>query len=186
MRIRDINFLRRHVDVRRQAQHTPKVGWEYIKPKSAKSVRDVPLAPSLLLALRDHIAAHPNRSDPDALLWPERRKGGHGDNRAPLSYDHRFSHESVHGSCVRPAMAAAGIQPLVWYSFRHYYASACAAAGYPIHDVAKWMGHANISITFSIYMHLFSNQHDMAGLDVLAQATPAVQPTPLLGVAGGV
>lgn len=132
VRICDINFLRRHVEARRQAQHTPKVGWEYLKLKSSKSVQDVPLWLSLLLA--------PSRSDPDALLWPGRRKGGQGDNRAPLSYDHRFSHESVYGSYVR-AMEAAGIQPLAWYSFRHYYASACAAAGCPNCDLLASRGH---------------------------------------------
>jgi len=75
-----------------------------------------------------------------------------------------------------------GVQPVVWYSFRHYFASACAAAGYNIHDVAKWMGHANINITFSTYMHLFTDHHDMAGLDALASAAPAVQTIPRLGV----
>ncbi len=186
LRIRDINFLRRHVEVRRQAQYIAGEGWHYQTPKSAKSVRDVPLSPSLLAALRDHIATHPYRADPDALLWPGRRKGGPAGKRAPLSYDVPFRHESVHKSYVRPAMEAVGIQPVVWYSFRHYFASACAAAGYNIHDVAKWMGHANINITFSTYVHLFTDHHDMAGLAALATAALAVQPIPMLGVGGRV
>ena len=82
LRIRDINFLRRHVEIRRQAQYIAGEGWHYQTPKSAKSVRDVPLSPSLLAALRDRIATHPYRADPDALLWPGRRKGGPADKRA--------------------------------------------------------------------------------------------------------
>lgn len=186
LRIRDINFLRRHVEIRRQAQYIAGEGWHYQTPKSAKSVRDVPLSPSLLAALRDHVTAHPYRADPDALLWPGRRKGGAPGERAPMSYDVPFRHESVYKSYVLPAMRAAGIEPVVWYSFRHYVASACAAAGYNIHDVAKWMGHANINITFSTYMHLFTDHHDMAGLDALTSAAPAVQPIPMLGVGGRV
>lgn len=180
LRIRDVNFLRRHVEIRRQAQYIAGEGWHYQTPKSAKSVRDVPLSPSLLAALRDHIATHPYRADPDALLWPGRRKGGAPGERAPMSYDVPFRHESVYKSYVLPAMKAAGIEPVVWYSLRHYFASACAAAGYNIHDVAKWMGHANINITFSTYMHLFTDHHDMAGLDALA-SSPAVAPVAQIG-----
>lgn len=181
LRIRDINFLRRHVEVRRQAQRTPGVGWEYITPKSAKSIRDVPLTAGLLVALREHIDQHPYRADPNALLWPGRRKGGAPGARAPLSYDVPFRHASVHRGHVVPAMEAVGVKPVVWYAFRHYFASACAAAGYDIHTVAKWMGHSNINLTYSTYMHLFTEHHDMAGLDALSAAAPT---TPIARIGG--
>ncbi|MFH8248965.1 tyrosine-type recombinase/integrase [Microbacterium sp. B2969] len=131
------------------------------------------------MAVREHIAQHPYRGDPDALLWPGRRKGGAPGQRAPLSYDHPFRHESVYKSYVLPAMVAAGVEPAVWYAFRHYFASACAAGGYSIHDVAKWMGYANINVTYSTYMHLFTDHQDMAGLDAIASAAPA-RPIPTL------
>jgi len=129
LRIRDINFMHRHVEVRRQVQFAPREGWSYITPKSAAGSRDAPLPGSLLLALHGHIDQHPHRGDADALLWPGRRKGGAPGQRAPLSYDVPFRHESVYKSYVMPAMVAAGVQPVVWYAFRHFYASACAAAG---------------------------------------------------------
>lgn len=56
-------------------------------------------------------------------------------------------------------MEALGFPPLVWYAFRHYFVSACAAAGYNIYDVAKWMGHANINVTYSTYMHRRDTRH---------------------------
>lgn len=40
------------------------------------------------------------------------------------------------------------------YSLRHYFASNCLSKGIPITDVAEWMGHKNISMTFRIYRHL--------------------------------
>lgn len=143
----------------------------------------MPLPGSLLLALREHIAAHPHRTDPEALLWPGRQKGGAPGNRAPLSYDVPFRHDSVYKTYVVPAMVAAGIEPVVWYAFRHFYASACAAAGYSIHDVAKWMGHSNIQLTYSTYMHLFVGAHDMDHLDALTRA-PALRPVPVIGATG--
>ncbi|MEV7085818.1 tyrosine-type recombinase/integrase [Streptomyces sp. NPDC093085] len=40
------------------------------------------------------------------------------------------------------------------YSLRHYFASNCLSKGIPITDVADWMGHKNINMTFRIYRHL--------------------------------
>ena len=53
----------------------------------------------------------------------------------------------------------------------------CAAAGYSIHDVAKWMGHSNIQLPYSTYTHLFIDSHDMSCLDALEGVTP-VKPLP--------
>lgn len=69
-------------------------------------------------------------------------------------------------------MEELGIRPLVWYAFRHFYASAIAAAGYTIHDLARWMGHENIQLTYDTYMHLFPDSHDMANLDLVAATAP--------------
>ncbi len=93
-----------------------------------------------------------------------------------------FRHKSVYKSYVQFAMVAVGIEPVVWYAFRHYFASACAAVPYSIHDVAKWMGHANINVTYGTYMHLFAGTHDMAGLDTLSAAAPSLA-LPSIGLA---
>ncbi|MEU9301953.1 site-specific integrase [Streptomyces sp. NPDC048269] len=43
---------------------------------------------------------------------------------------------------------------LTIYSLRHFFASNCLSNGIPITDVAEWMGHKNIDVTFKIYRHL--------------------------------
>lgn len=43
---------------------------------------------------------------------------------------------------------------MVMYSFRHFFASNCLANRIPITDVAEWMGHKSIDVTFKIYRHL--------------------------------
>ncbi|MCY0935995.1 tyrosine-type recombinase/integrase [Streptomyces sp. H34-S4] len=43
---------------------------------------------------------------------------------------------------------------MVIYSLRHFFASNCLTHNIPITDVAEWMGHKNIDITFKIYRHL--------------------------------
>ncbi|MGW2328249.1 tyrosine-type recombinase/integrase [Streptomyces sp. NPDC001700] len=43
---------------------------------------------------------------------------------------------------------------MVMYGFRHFFASNCLTNGIPITDVAEWMGHKSLDITFKIYRHL--------------------------------
>ncbi|WEB38734.1 tyrosine-type recombinase/integrase [Streptomyces yunnanensis] len=40
------------------------------------------------------------------------------------------------------------------YALRHWFASRCLTRGIPITDVATWMGHRNINVTFQTYSHL--------------------------------
>ncbi|RST20457.1 hypothetical protein EF908_27540 [Streptomyces sp. WAC04770] len=40
------------------------------------------------------------------------------------------------------------------YSLRHYFASNCLTHGIPITDVAEWMGHKSIEVTYRTYRHL--------------------------------
>ncbi|ANP56562.1 integrase [Streptomyces griseochromogenes] len=43
---------------------------------------------------------------------------------------------------------------MVVYGNRHFFASNCLTHGIPITDVAEWMGHKSIEVTFKIYRHL--------------------------------
>lgn len=43
---------------------------------------------------------------------------------------------------------------MVVCGLRHFFASNCLTHGMPITDVAEWMGHKTIEITFKIYRHL--------------------------------
>jgi integrase len=43
---------------------------------------------------------------------------------------------------------------MVIYSYRHFFASNCLTHNIPITDVAEWMGHKNIDVTFKTYRHI--------------------------------
>jgi integrase len=100
-----------------------------------------------------------------------------GDARL-LDYDRRFDVASLIRYYFKPALAELGISGDRWHDLRHYYASVCAAAGIEIRKVSRWMGHANINTTDSIYTHLFNGTHDddMDRLDAAAQHGPGVAP----------
>ncbi|MGN7964914.1 tyrosine-type recombinase/integrase [Microbacterium sp. 22179] len=174
LRIRDVNLLHRRVEVRRTV-HRVKGGWEVGTPKSVRSTRDVPLGRSLIGELSEYLSQHPRRNEPEAPLWPGRVPGGNGDVRT-LDYDRQFDVASLIRYYFKPALADLGIAGARWHDLRHYYASVCAAAGIEIRKVSRWMGHANINTTDSIYTHLFNGTHDedMDRLDAAAKAATNV------------
>ncbi|MFJ9707317.1 tyrosine-type recombinase/integrase [Streptomyces sp. NPDC101234] len=55
---------------------------------------------------------------------------------------------------IRASGAVDVPEDMVLYGNRHFFASNCLAQGIPITDVAEWMGHKNIDVTFKIYRHL--------------------------------
>jgi integrase len=166
LRIRDIDFLRRHVEVRRTVQRTTG-GWTYGTPKTERSARDVPMRRELLEAVAAYLQGHPGRHDPDARLWPGRVQGGFGEGKSALDFDRQLDISGVYRHYFTPAAKAAGLPGLKWHSLRHTYASLMAGAGIDIYKVSRWMGHSNVAITDGIYLHLFATDHlaDMDKLD---------------------
>ncbi|MCM3656336.1 site-specific integrase [Agromyces mediolanus] len=180
LRIGDVNLFARqpYVRVQRQAQFTAGVGWEYIAPKPNKSIQNVPLHPVLVERLRAHLKQHhPSLSNPDAPLWPGRRRGGHGKSRGALDYSIQFNHGNMYKKHFAPALAELGIPAVRWHDLRHFYASACASAGLPIERVAKFMGHADIATMYKHDLHSFNDDltDDMDRLAAVA-ARPALRP----------
>lgn len=174
LRIRDVNLLHRRVEVRRTL-HRVEGSWEVGTPKSARSTRDVPLGRSLITELTEYLSHHPRRNEPETPFWPGRVPGGAGDVRL-LDYDRQFDVASVARYYFKPALAELGLTGYRWHDLRHFHASVCAAAGIEIRKVSRWMGHANINTTDSIYTSLFNGSHDddMDRLDTLAM-TPATR-----------
>ena len=122
---------------------------------------------------------HPQRTNPDTLLWPG-RVAGNGPRHGELDFTLQFDVGSVYRYYFKPALVRLELPAVRWHDLRHYYASACAAAGIEIRKVSRWLGHANINTTDSIYTHLFNGDHasDMDKLDALrstAQSAIAVR-----------
>jgi integrase len=63
----------------------------------------------------------------------------------------------------RKHVPAAGIDPSFHpHSLRHLFASVMLGQGEQITDVARWMGHRSINVTFAIYGHLLPDAPDRA------------------------
>jgi integrase len=84
--------------------------------------------------------------------------------RAPLTapYDAPVAHRKYR-DWFNSARDSAGLPPTFTpHTLRHIFASNCLAAGVPITDVSKWLGHKNIQVTFGIYGHLVPASFDRA------------------------
>ncbi|MGV9800191.1 tyrosine-type recombinase/integrase [Mycobacterium sp. NPDC003449] len=70
----------------------------------------------------------------------------------------------------RCALLPAGVS---WHALRHTYASLCIAAGRPPLEIARFMGHAKVTTTLTVYAHLFNTDDHaeaMGALDAMAAA----------------
>ncbi len=62
-------------------------------------------------------------------------------------------------------VAAAGLTPVGFHTFRHTFGVACAGAGKAMTTIQRWMGHQGIETT-QIYAHFTSEYHDTSIDDV--------------------
>jgi integrase len=71
-----------------------------------------------------------------------------------------------------------GLAPLTLHDARHSYASLMIAAGANAKALSRWMGHANIGVTFDQYGHLMPGAEDegAALLDAYLAHTADVDP----------
>lgn len=124
-------------------------------PKTETSVRDVPLAPVAVTALREH----------RRMQLEERAAAG------ALGADGlvfvTVNGLAVRGSNLMPpfraALARLGLPPVTIHSLRHSAATVLISEGYPIAKVAAILGHSSSRVTEMVYSHL-------VGKDVMGAA----------------
>lgn len=150
LRVRDLDLAAGHVSIRQTVQRI-RGEWVFGTPKSRRSTRDVPLVESgLIRERRRYKMAHPCSGEPDALLWPGRTIGSHA-----VNYDRILDVGSYRRNYFRPALKALGMPDMRVHDLRHTAASLWLAAGAKPYEVSRWLGHANINTTDTIYAHMY-------------------------------
>jgi len=140
-----VDFLRRTARVDRQLVSV--VGREpYLgPPKTAASVRTIPLPQVVLDALAVHVAEQ--GTAPDGLLFTS-------ELGTPMR-------RTAYGSRVwRPAMVSAGTPGVGFHSLRHFYASLLIRHGESVKTVQARLGHASAAETLDTYSHLWPDSDD--------------------------
>lgn len=102
-------------------------------PKTASSVRDIPIVSALL--------------DP---LSEKKRSGASGyfvsgDGRfvSPRTYEYRFHR----------LLAESGVKQVNYHVLRHTFATRCVEAGMDVKSLSELLGHASVGITLNTYVH---------------------------------
>jgi integrase len=120
-----------------------------VAPKTAASVRDVPLVAQLARFLATHKLATPFGAGTD-WVFATSRGTPHG-------------HRNVARRCLTRAANLAGLNadgwpPLRFHDLRHVFASHLIVdLGLDVAQVSRILGHASPTITLSVYTHLFDD-----------------------------
>lgn len=130
LRWRDVGVDR--VSVRQAADRLNTIS----PPKTAASIRDVPLPPAVARELE------PLRGAPDELLFP-------------TSLGTPVSIPNLHQRLLAPLFKKAGVPWFKPHAFRHFAVSLWRAGGIDWPVISRWVGHTNVSFTIDTYAHLF-------------------------------
>jgi integrase len=139
-----VDFLRRSITVDRQLVLAGSGPPEFGPPKTAASVRSIPLPDVVGTALATHLEAWPLGSD--GLIFTNA-------NDAPIRRN-RFN------ELWRPATKRAGVEGLRFHDLRHFYASLLTAHGESVKVVQARLGHASASETLDTYAHLWPDNEE--------------------------
>ncbi len=154
LRVGDVDLVAGHIAVRQTAQYIDGA-WLFGTPKSRRSMRDVPLLDRRLTAdLRSFMMDHPNSGAPSALFWPGRAPGSH-----VLDFDRVWDVASFRRNYFKPALKRTGLPLMRVHDLRHTAASLWLAAGFPPFQVSRWLGHASVVTTDTVYSHLYQTDY---------------------------
>lgn len=154
LRIRSLDFIVGELAVVEQLQLLPGAPPYLAPPKTASSVRVVPMPAVVSAALAEHLVREPGapadvvlRSSTGGPIWPN----------------------TFNSSIWRPAARRAGLAGVRFHELRHFYATALIRAGESVKTVQAALGHASAVETLETYTGLWpdAEQRTRAAVDAL-------------------
>jgi integrase len=140
-------------------------------PKTRASRRTVPLPGRVVAELADHLDKFVD-ADADALVFT-------GPKGAPLRRNEwRRRH-------WRPAVGAAGLNPLRFHDLRHTFVALAVAAGADPKQVSTRAGHSSVAFTLDRYGHLYDDVDDRVtgALDAMLEGAQPAARAPVVELA---
>ncbi|WP_246007890.1 tyrosine-type recombinase/integrase [Gordonia oryzae] len=165
---------------------TAQVLREYLARHPRRDEPTAPLFPAMRL-----IAEKPTGVKNTAVGTPNERQATalasltveEAEARLELDWASPVRHQNFYKAVFRPAALRANIEgqggalppALKFHALLHTYASLCVAAGIPPLEIARFMGHAKVVTTLSVYAHLFENDHADAMSALAAMSAPTTE-----------
>ena len=121
-----------------------------LKHRAEGEYRDVPLPAFLAEEIDAHLRewGTVTASGLEVLFAPRER--GKGTMPTATTYTYHFKKALKDAGIVKPD----GKPKYTPHGLRHFFASTALAAGIPIHEVSRWLGHKSIKTTVDVYGHL--------------------------------
>jgi integrase len=161
-----VSFLGRNPQLLVERQLLPPmagVGYRLTLPKDAK-VRAVPVGPSVLEALAEHLATFPRGLEvADAV-------DGSVSSSLVVSSDGRPAHRTIVEKWFKRAALSVGVDGVTPHSLRHFFAAVLIDAGLSEREVGIRLGHSSAQVTRR-YGHLFGAADDRSRDAVEANVT---------------
>ncbi|HEY2447436.1 MAG TPA: site-specific integrase [Mycobacterium sp.] len=146
LRVSDVDFLRKEIQVARQVQWTADGEMEIRPPKYA-SERTVYIPDRLVTLLAEHVRRYRRGDDPDRWLFPGSRDAQLPAHAATVARSWRIVRDRV------------GMTNWL-HDLRHFYASGLIRAGCDVVTVQRALGHSSATITLTTYSHLWPDAND--------------------------
>lgn len=129
--------------------------WVEAEPKTRVSRRTVPIGELGVRLLKRQKAVVARRKLQAGPAWDEHGLVFPSATGRPLK-------GSVVVRAVQRLCRQAGVPPLTTHQLRHASASLALAAGTPLPDVSRWLGHSSPAITAKVYAHSISDGREVA------------------------
>jgi integrase len=140
-----VDFLRRQIVVDRQLITLERQQPQLAPPKTASSVRTVPVPDLVLKALARHLEEFEPGEWGLLFTLPDGRA-------MPRNMFHLAWRAAVNKSGARPGA--------IFHDLRHFYASALIHHGESVRVVQERLGHASAKMTLDVYSHLWPASED--------------------------
>jgi integrase len=143
----DVDFDQNVIRVRQRADHWGEIG----RPKSAAGEREIPMAPTVVKALKEWRLACPRGVE--GFVFPN--GNGNVENHANIANRGFYALQREAGIVGTDGKPKYGMHAL-----RHFFASWAIERGFSPKRVQGFLGHSSITMTYDRYGHLFPSLED--------------------------
>ncbi len=146
---KDVDFQNRMIHVRRNLVYNKiKKRFTIESLKTGNSVRDIPMTQTAYEMLME-MERRKNERKTVALEFA---------NHVFLNMNGNPMRNRNYNWCLENACRRIGIEPISMHILRHTFATRCIESGMKPKTLQKILGHANISVTMDLYVHLTENE----------------------------
>lgn len=154
----DVDFNKRSISIERILHFRKKEEkFEFGEPKSRSSIREIPMTDECYKLLKEH-----KKKKIISMEFPD---------LVFINEEGRPTKSSTYDSAIAKITRKAGMENFSMHCLRHTFATRCIECGMRPKTLQKILGHANISITMNLYVHVTDEEKykEMQKLNLIAK-----------------